>query len=638
MKASAAFIFAVFGVWLVGFSQEPFRVDDAVDERNFMPHDLSFYVDPTNRLTFIDITSVEFSNRFETHPGYQNVDFKTNASYWIRMPVQHTSATRKVWLLEFYDQTIDHIEAFIPENDGGYRIVKMGDQHAFSDRLFLHKNFEIQLDMDRDTVMVYYFKVRSHEFADLRIALRSVNRFVYYALNEYFLFGTFYGMIVIISLYNFLVYIAIREIKNIFYVCYILSVAGYAMSLDGIGFQYLWPNRPEWNNYAVGVFLYLLILWALIFTRKFLSTKANAPLLDKALKWMIIIRTLVFGVELFFFPQFLTYRNLEIIPLSLIFYTAITVWRGGYKPARFFVIAYGILFTGFFLRMMVYFNVLPFTTVSHYSLHFSFVLEMLFLTFALGDRIRILKDMRDRALRRIIHQHELNMQLKDKVNRELEEKVSERTLELDKKNRELEESNQKLVEQADKINKINSMLDLDNWKLKSSIKEVLNERLQEKTMDYNQFRTLYPDNLSCHRFLEQLKWGNGFQCRKCGNEKYFKGSQKFARRCTRCGYNESITAYTIFHSIKFPIEKAFYIAYLTVTGKKEHTLEELADKLSVGLNTVWSFRNKVQLRLSELENRGKKPTVSRWEEVILEIQAPPNQSKQDSEHVFRHLN
>src|SRR5690606_34424470 len=292
---------------------------------------------------------------------------------------------------------------------------------------------------------------------------------------------------------------------------------------------------------------------------------------------------------------------------------AITVWRGGYKPARFFVIAYGVLFTGFFLRMMVYFNVLPFTTISHYSLHFAFVLEMLFLTFALGDRIRILKDMRDRALRRIIHQHELNMQLKDKVNRELEQKVSERTLELDKKNRELEESNQKLVEQADKINKINSMLDLDNWKLKSSIKEVLNERLQEKTMDYNQFRTLYPDNLSCHRFLEQLKWESGFQCRKCGNEKYFKGSQKFARRCTRCGYNESITAYTIFHSIKFPIEKAFYMAYLTVTGKKEYTLEELAEKLSVGVNTVWSFRNKVQQRLSELENRGKKPTVSRWE-------------------------
>ncbi|MBX2965722.1 MAG: transposase [Cyclobacteriaceae bacterium] len=635
MRASAVFIFGIFWIGQAVFAQQPFLVDDAVDERNFMPNELSFYVDSANSLTFADITSTGFSERFQIHQGYQNINFKTNTSYWIRLPIQHTSHSRKVWLLEFYDQSIDHIEAFIPEYDGSYRVVSVGDQHPFTNRSFRHKNFEFQLDMSRDTVMVYYFRVQSHEFADLRIALRSVNRFVYYALNEYFLFGTFYGMILIISLYNFLMYIAIREIKNIYYTCYILSVAGYAMSLDGIGFQYLWPNHPEWNNYAVGVFLYLLILWALVFTRKFLSTKANAPLLDKLLKWMIIARTAIFAVELFFFPQFLTYRNLEIIPLSLIFYTAITVWRGGYKPARFFVIAYGILFAGFFLRMMVYFNALPFTTLSHYSLHFSFVLEMLFLTFALGDRIRILKDMRDRALRRIIHQHELNMQLKDKVNRELEQKVSARTLELDKKNQELEESNKKLVEQADKINKINSMLDLDNWKLKSSIKEVLNERLQEKTMDYEQFRTLYPDTLSCHRFLEQLKWERGFQCRKCGNEKYFNGSQKFARRCTRCGYNESITAYTIFHSIKFPIEKAFYMAYLTVIGRKQHTLEELSDKLDVGVNTVWSFRNKVQQRLVELENRGKKLTGSRWEEVILEVPPTVTKQKTDPEHVFR---
>lgn len=620
MKASFLLFLGWVCAWVSATGQ--IEIDDSIDERNFMPYELSFFIDESGNRTFLEISSVEFSNRFQANPNYQNTDFKTNASYWIRLPIRHTTDTRKIWLLEFYDQTIDHIDAYIPQNDGGYQIVNMGDQHPFSDRLFLHKNFEIQLQMHRDTVMVYYFKVQSHEFADIRIALRSVNRFIYYALNEYFLFGTFYGMILIISLYNFLVYLAIREIKNMYYICYILSVAGYAMSLDGIGFQYLWPRHPEWNNYAVGVFLYSLILWALIFTRKFLSTQANAPNLDKALKWMIVIRTSIFGIELVFFPQYLTYRNLEIIPLSLIFYSAITVWRGGYKPARYFVIAYGILFAGFFLRTMVYFNVLPFTTISHYSLHFSFVLEMLFLTFALGDRIRILKDMRDRALRKIIHQHELNMQLKDKVNRELEQKVQERTLELDSKNRELEQSNQKLTQQAEKINKINSMLDLDNWKLKSSIKEVLTERLQEKTMDYEQFKTLYPDNLSCFRFLENLKWENGFHCKKCDNEKYSKGSAKFARRCTRCGYHESITAFTIFHGIKFPIEKAFYIAYLTVTGRKENTLDSLARKLDLGVNTVWAFKSKVNHRIVELEKSGKKTQVSRWEEIILELPKP----------------
>lgn len=602
-------------------------VQDSLDEHIFTLNELTYFIDPADTLSIQTASTPSFAHKFLRHDSYQNTDFQTGAAYWIRMPVHYYGQSKKVWIFEFYDQTIDHLEAFVPQSNGDYQQSVTGDQYEFEKRTFLHKNFEIQLPNHGDTTVYYYFKVRSNDFADIRIAFRSIDRFIYYALNEYFLYGTFYGMILIISLYNFLVYLAIREIKHVIYIFYILSVALYAMSLDGIGFQYIWPNHPEWNDLAVGVFLYSLIIFALIFTRLFLSTRANTSRLDKVLKWTIAGRTVLFLYALFFYPQLFTHRNLEIIPLSIIFYTGIVVWYEGYRPARFFVIAYGLLFSGFFIRMMVYFNVLPFTIISYYSLHFSFMLEMLFLTFALGDRIRILKDNRDRALRRIIHQHEYNMELQDKVNRELEEKVKERTVELDTKNHLLEESNHKLERQAIEINQINSMLDLDNWKLKNRIKEVLSERLLEKTMDYDEFRTLYPDSLACYRSLENLKWEHGFHCRKCGNEKYFEGTQKFARRCTRCGYNESITAYTIFHSIKFPIEKAFYIAYLAVSGKKESTLEVLARKLDIGLNTVWGFRGKVVERIKELELGGRKPTTTRWEEVILENHQNHSKSK-----------
>lgn len=609
----------------VAAGQPILEPNDDVDEVELMPYDLTYFADTTNSLTFEQVSQPSFANRFTAHKQYQNKDFLTNVDYWIRIPLRHSTKTEKVWLIEFYDQTIDLIEAHVP-TDSGYRVVRLGDTYPFHDRFFRHKNFEMVVNMNSDEVKYYYFKLRSHEFADIRIAFRSANRFVYYSLNEYFLFGTFYGMIIIISLYNFLIFLAIREIKNIYYIFYILSVAAYAMSLDGVGFQYLWPSHPDWNNYATGISLYSLIVWALVFTRRFLNTGSNAPMLDKALQVMIIARTIQFFFELFFFPQYIIYRNHDIIPLSLIFYTSILVWRNGYKPARFFVIAYGFLFAGFFLRTMVYFNVLEFTTLSHYSLHFSFVLEMLFLTMALGDRVRILKDNRDRAMRKIISQHEANMQLKDKVNRELEDKVKERTVELDQKNHELENTNELLTKQALEISQINSMLDLDNWKLKNRIKEVLEERLHETTMDYSEFMTLYPDALSCYRFIDDLKWQGGFHCRKCGNEKYFNGSQKFARRCTRCGYNESVTAFTIFHSLKFPVEKAFYIAYLTVTGKKENTLEELAIRLDIALNTVWAFRTKVQSRIEELERRGNSPTAGRWEDVIM-TDVPTTQSR-----------
>lgn len=614
-KTGLLFLFTLLGLRALA---QTTVMDDRVDERIFFLKDVEFYIDTTNALLFSQVIEPSFRKEFSQQTSYQNSDYQSGASYWIRFSVKHDLASEKVWLVEFYDQTIDELEAYLPRSDGSYEVMLMGDHHVFDNRRFAHKNFEVQLNVRDNEIHEYYFKVRSHEFADIRFAFRSVDRLLYYALNEYLLYGTFYGMILIIALYNFLVFLAIREIKNIYYIFYIVSVALYALSLDGVGFQYLWPNNPAWNDYAGGVFLYSVIFWALMFTRRFLSTKAKAPRLDKALKWMIIARSAVFLFELFFYPEFFAFRFIEIIPLTLIFYTGIQVLLRGYRPARFFVIAYGLLLAGFLLRTLVFFNILSLTIVSHYSLHFSFVIEMLFLTFALGDRITILKNNRDRALRRIIHQHELNMQLQGKVNKELEQKVRERTLELNSKNEELEHTNIKLLQQTHEINQINSVLDLDNWKLKNKIKVVLEERLLEKTMDYEEFKTLYPDTLACYRFLENLKWGDEFTCRKCGNEKYFEGARKFSRRCTRCGYDESITTFTVFHSIKFPLEKAFYIAYLAVVGRKEMTLEAIAGQLEIGVNTVWSFKKKVSERIQELEKHGKKLPASRWEEVIVD--------------------
>src|SRR6187402_3266736 len=171
--------------------------DDGIVERNFMPYELMYYADTTNTFSFAQVSSIAFFDQFKKHPEYQNKDFKTDASYWIRLAVRHNQSTKKVWLLEFYDQTIDQIQAFIPQEEGDYKLVVMGDSKLFPDRIIPHKNFEIPLVMKSDTVMYYYFNVRSHDFADIRIALRSVDRFIDYALNEYFLFGTFYGMILI---------------------------------------------------------------------------------------------------------------------------------------------------------------------------------------------------------------------------------------------------------------------------------------------------------------------------------------------------------------------------------------------------------------------------------------------------------
>ncbi|TRX58457.1 receptor [Fulvivirga sp. M361] len=572
--------------------REKIYVDDSVDEVLLPINSLPILVDSVGNMDFEDI--LQKKGEFTIYTQFIPKDYCVSCTYWIKVPLLISENSEKQWIIEFYDQTIDEITAYFPKDNGEYTRDEVGDHFPFDKKALSHKNFEWLINPVMKDRQDIYFKVRSHSYADIRIALRTVNRFIHYSLNEYFLYGLFYGMIFIITLYNLLIFFAIKEEKYLFYTFYILSVGIYAMCVDGIAFQYLWPNSPQWNQFAYGTALFSLIFWSILFSRRFLSTAVRSPKLDKLLKLALILRTVVFLYALLFDHKFFEYRNIEIIPLTLIFYTSIYIWLRGYKPARFFVLAYGILFLGFLIKALLYLSVIPFVILSYYSLHVCFLLEMLFLTFALSDRVRILKSNRDRALKRTIIQHQENAMLKDKVNKELEGKIKERTGQLEEKNLLLAETNQKLFEQTREINKINSMLDLDNWKLKNNIKEVLRDRLINKNLTLDQFRNIFPDQLTCYRFLDRLKWANGYHCTKCNNTKFSEGHTKFARRCSKCGYDESITSNTIFHRIKFPIEKAFYILYVTNNQPNDFTLDELSEMLQLRRNTVWNFKKKIE--------------------------------------------
>lgn len=274
------------------------KIDDGWNERIYAINQLEFYEDSTNTLTFEDINQEDFQQFIKIRPDFSKNKFNTNYTYWVKLSIDNSPESEKRWLLEFYDQSIDYIEAYIP-TDGGYELKVMGDNNPFSQRLFNHKNFQLELENEEAGISNFYFKINSSQKADIRIALRSLNRFVHYALSEYFLYGLFYGMILIIAFYNFLIFLAVKEMKYIYYILYLLSVGLYAMSLDGIGFQYFWPNSPQWNTVVNGVFSFLIVLWAILFTVRFLNTRRKARIFHYALWLSLAGKFMVFFLGLF---------------------------------------------------------------------------------------------------------------------------------------------------------------------------------------------------------------------------------------------------------------------------------------------------------------------------------------------------
>lgn len=106
-------------------------------------------------------------------------------------------------------------------------------------------------------------------------------------------------------------------------------------------------------------------------------------------------------------------------------------------------------------------------------------------------------------------------------------------------------------------------------------------------------QTLFDNDEKVLAFVAAVKWADGYVCKKCGHDNYCDGKTPHARRCTRCKKEESATANTIFHNVKFPVSKAFFIAYNVCVLGNEFSSYNYADMLGLNQMTCWKFRKRI---------------------------------------------
>lgn len=599
-------------VYAVGNAQETVKINDKVPHHIFGYGEIETLQDKTGTLTFEDIRDPARTVLFKKSKVYTPKTTDLEAAYWFKIKIKFVPGSKENWVLEFFDQTIDDINLYAPDESGTYKRYVFGAQYQFDRRAYAHKNFIFNLDNSRAREDIYYIRVKSSQSASMLIVLRNLRFIVHYATEEYLFFGFFYGMIAVFSLYNLLMFLAIRQKQYLYYVAYNLSIGLYEMCVDGVAFQYLWPNHPEWNQYAYGVFLYSSSIFGLLFTLSFLYIKSKA----RPLYWWIIaviaLRTIFFLCCLYNRHLF-TYKMIDVVPLVLALASGIYIWKSGYKPARFFVVGYSFLLFGIIVKTLVLLNVpgLPYGPITHYSLSFCFVMEMILVSFAIGDSVRGLRKKKDQAQRRMIKQLQINERLKDTLNKELTVLVDERTKEVRDKAATIEKQNEE-------ISLMNAMLEKDNQELHENIEKVTRARVMSHEVDFAEFSKIYPDRETCFKYLSELKWANGYACRKCQNTQYLSGFLPYSRRCTKCGYDESVIAYTIFQNTRIPINKAFYMLFLVYTTKGKISSHKLSQLLLIRQGTCWSYNSKMQKILEERKKDLKNAGEGGWNKLIFE--------------------
>lgn len=406
---------------------------------------IEYFIDSTQTTTFKDIVTgkQKFGNFQKSVPNIGIVPYPI----WLKVTITNKSDNDRL-TIEVAQSLLDSIEFYYPVTNGRYAVNRSGERFPFDSRQVKNHNFVYELGIEPGETQYYYFRIRSEEKLELPIFVGNKGQIVYSDLTKNILFGIFFGIIVVMFFYNLFIYFTVRDATYLYYVVYILAVGLIQGTIEGYTFQYLWPNNSFLATRGFYIFTALVNITGLEFVRRFLHTKTRIPKLDRVATFLYVVYSIaiVLSIAGFFYAS---YQILQMFAGLVSLYMAVIAFiiaRQGYRPAKFFVLAWSPLITGIIIYVLKDVGVLEYSTLTNYSITIGSALEVILLSFALADKINILEAEKRLSQEEALRVSQENERIIREQNIILEAKVNERTIELKASNEELAKTLKELQE------------------------------------------------------------------------------------------------------------------------------------------------------------------------------------------------
>lgn len=351
---------------------------------------------PDSDLSFEEVRK---TNLFEESKSLSpNFGFTKNI-YWVRFEL-HNESNERDWFIHVSYPLLDKIE-FYELADKSWKQIITGDSYVFSARPLEEKSFIFPVKLGLQKNKTYYFRFESEGTVQFPITVYSHERFLKLKEKENLSLGIYYGIVFVLVIYNLILLFMLRDWGYLYYLLYI-SLYGLSQSvLNGLAFQIFWPNSPHWANISLPFVGGFSLFWGLQFTRSFLNTKRNTPTWDKiifvlmGLMLFLMLSSFVFSyyVNIYLLASFVILFALSV------FLVAVVCWDKGYKPARYFLIAWVALLFGVGIYSLKGFGFLPANIFTEYGLQAGSAIEMCLLSLGLAYKIKLANSDKNRAER-----------------------------------------------------------------------------------------------------------------------------------------------------------------------------------------------------------------------------------------------
>lgn len=423
-------IFLLFLGYHLILSQGQIALPLNEDQLN-ISHQVYYLKDKSSSLTLQDVQSDHFHDQWLRNTS-QNLSFGNHKmTIWHQFKILNPPGNDAKWMLVVDNHLIDSITLFKKSKDGSYISERSGRLTPFTQRSIKYNTFAFDVSMPPGDSIQCYLKISSYTL-NYPIYLVQYNRFVESQMHRGIIMGALIGFLLMIVMYNLFIYYFERDKNYLFYIVYvfltIIKITDFKGYMDIVYVGPLAFMRAQ--TPGITPFLGLAMI---LFTVQILDLRKNLP---GVMKWLVLI----------FLPMGLSALIFDIINLKLystiinqvgtitctlfLYICAIIVYRKGYRPARFYIIAVSAFFLSICIYTLGLFGVIPINSVTDNLVEAGSGLEMLLFSLALGDKIRIYKQAKETAEKDLVRSLQANEELITNQNKMLETKVLERTQEL----------------------------------------------------------------------------------------------------------------------------------------------------------------------------------------------------------------
>lgn len=322
-------------------------------------------------------------------------------AHWFRTEVQRLDAAESRWVYLIPYSLLDHLDLYILREHGRIEHRQSGDRLPFASRDLKHRHFNFLVDLAPGERVTLVLRVQTQSSVQVPQWLITREAFFARTHEAQVGIGLYYGILCALLLFNLIIYLSLREPAYGWYVLYVLGFGWVQLNLNGLAFEYLWPDSPAFANLAMPLSMAFGLTTMALFARAFLGLAVHRPRMNRAFEAFVALQgVMMLAVPLMAYRPAILIETASVFLITpLILVAAVSLIRSGYKPASYFLLAWAALLLGTVSYAMVSFGLLPKVFITEYGIQIGSALEMTLLSFALAFRIRDLEQDKQRLLR-----------------------------------------------------------------------------------------------------------------------------------------------------------------------------------------------------------------------------------------------